>query len=83
MLGTEDGLEFEWSPREGLVSTKKLIVPKFATEAEEAQWWDDHMDIVEENLIEALENGTIGHGIVKRLADEGKLSKSPKKSSGT
>ena len=23
---------------------KKLVVPKFATEAEEAKWWDEHMD---------------------------------------
>jgi predicted DNA binding CopG/RHH family protein len=37
---------------------KKLIVPNFESEAEEAKWWDDHMDIVEENMVEAIENGT-------------------------
>jgi hypothetical protein len=29
---------------------KKLVVPKFATEAEEAKWWDEHMGAVGENL---------------------------------
>ena len=37
---------------------KKLIVPKFSTEAEEAVWWDSHMDVVEENLVEAIQGGT-------------------------
>ncbi len=59
----------------------KLVVPKFATEREEAEWWDARMDIVEANLLEAMKNGTIGRGIVERLRREGKLSKSPKKSS--
>jgi len=36
---------------------KKLVVPKFATEAEEAKWWDEHMDAVGENLIDALKSG--------------------------
>jgi hypothetical protein len=38
---------------------EKLVVPKFATEAEEAEWWDQHMDVVEANLIEAAERGTL------------------------
>ncbi|SPF54295.1 conserved hypothetical protein [Candidatus Sulfopaludibacter sp. SbA4] len=41
---------------------KQLIVPKFATEAEEADWWDQHIYIVGENLIEAIENGTAHRG---------------------
>jgi hypothetical protein len=36
---------------------KNLTVPKFASEAEEAAWWDQHLDIVEQNLIEAMESG--------------------------
>lgn len=32
--------------------------PKFATEAEEAKWWDDHKEMVEENLIQAIRSGT-------------------------
>jgi hypothetical protein len=60
---------------------KKLVVPKFATEREEADWWYANKDLVESNLLEAMRNGTIGRGIVERLAREGKLSKAPKKSS--
>jgi hypothetical protein len=60
---------------------KKLVVPKFATEREEANWWDAQKPTVEANLLEAMRNGTIGRGIVKRLALESRESKSPKKSS--
>ena len=38
---------------------EKLVVPKFATEHEEADWWDQHMDVVEANFIEAAEKGTL------------------------
>jgi hypothetical protein len=41
---------------------KRLVVPKFETEGEEAKWWDDHMDVVEEKLTEAIENGTAHQG---------------------
>ena len=54
---------------------KKLIIPKFATEAEEAKWWDDHMDIVEDNLFEAIRNGTAGTGMPQRLMREARESK--------
>ena len=37
---------------------KKMVVPKFATEREEAEWWDAHMDVVEDNLFEAIGSGT-------------------------
>jgi len=60
---------------------KKLVVPKFATEREEADWWYANKDVVESNLLESMRDGTIGHGVMERLAREGKLSKSPKKSS--
>jgi hypothetical protein len=60
---------------------KKLVVPKFATESEEADWWYANKAVVEANLIEAMRNGTIGRGIMERLTREGKLSKAPKKSS--
>ena len=48
----------------------KLIVPKFETEAEEAQWWDDHMDVVEDNLMEAIEKGTAHTGGPARVLQE-------------
>jgi predicted DNA binding CopG/RHH family protein len=54
---------------------KKLVVPKFATEAEEAEWWDAHMDVVGENLIEAIKNGTAHRGGPKRVLEERRQSK--------
>jgi predicted DNA binding CopG/RHH family protein len=44
--------------------------PKFATEAEEAKWWDDHKEMVEENLILAIRDGTAGRGTARRLVRE-------------
>lgn len=41
---------------------KKLIVPKFASEAQEAKWWDDRMTTVEQNLVEAIKSGTARRG---------------------
>lgn len=49
---------------------KKLAVPKFATEAEEAKWWDEHMDVVGENLIAGLKNGTAHRGGPRRGLQE-------------
>jgi len=54
---------------------KKLVMPKFKTEAEEAEWWDEHMDTVEENLIEAVENGTAGRATAERVLAEARGSK--------
>lgn len=54
---------------------KKLVVPKFKTEAEEAAWWDRHMDVVEENLIEAVESGTARQGTAQRVLAEARESK--------
>jgi hypothetical protein len=47
-----------------------LAVPKFATAREEAEWWDAHMDALESNLLEAMENGTIKRGNAERLLRE-------------
>jgi len=41
---------------------KRLVVPKFETEAEEAQWWYDNRDAVDKNFVEAIKNGTIHRG---------------------
>ena len=49
--------------------TSRAIVPKFPTEAEEAAWWDDHMDLVEENLVEAVQEGT-ARGTAQRVLRE-------------
>ena len=50
-------------------------VPKFATEAEEARWWDDHKEMVEDELIAALRDGTARRGTAQRLAQEARASK--------
>ena len=54
---------------------KKLVVPKFATEAEEAKWWDEHMDAVGENLIAGLKNGTAHRGGPRRVLQERRESR--------
>jgi hypothetical protein len=54
---------------------KKLVVPKFKNEAEEARWWDDRMPVVEENLVEALKTGTAGEGTAQRVLREARRSK--------
>jgi len=54
---------------------KKLVVPKFANEREEANWWDAHMDVVASNLSEAMRNGTAKQGTLQRLTRELRESK--------
>lgn len=50
-------------------------VPKFTTEAEEAKWWDDHKEMVEENLIQAIRHGTVRQGTAQRLVREARASR--------
>jgi predicted DNA binding CopG/RHH family protein len=50
-------------------------VPKSSTEQEEAQWWDERMDVVEENLVEAIQSGTAESGAARRLLKEARESK--------
>jgi len=54
---------------------KKLVVPKFATEAEEAKWWDEHMRAVGENLIAAMKSGTAHRGGPRRVLQERRESR--------
>jgi hypothetical protein len=54
---------------------KKLAVPKFATEAEEAKWWDEHMDAVGENLIAVMKSGTAHRGGPRRVLQERRESR--------
>ena len=37
-------------------------MPKFATEAQAAEWWDQHTDEAGENLLEAMRDGTVHRG---------------------
>lgn len=50
-------------------------VPKFGTEAEEAEWWDAHMDMVEDQLLSAMRDGTAQVLTRKRLLEKLKQSK--------
>jgi predicted DNA binding CopG/RHH family protein len=49
--------------------------PKFTTEAEEAKWWDGHKEMVEENLIQAIRDGTARRGTARSLAREARASR--------
>ena len=53
----------------------KLVVPKFVNEKQEAKWWDDRMDVVEDNLVEAIKTGVARRGGPKRVIQERRESK--------
>jgi hypothetical protein len=46
----------------------KLKIPKFPSEADEAQWWFDHRDEVAKAFEEAAADGKLQTGTVARLA---------------
>jgi len=48
--------------------SEKIIVPVFATEAEEAQWWFDHTEETGHALVEASQQGRNGEGSLGRHA---------------
>ena len=54
---------------------KKVKVPRFRTEAEEAKWWDEHMNAVEANLAEAIKTGAAHKGGPRRVIPERRQSK--------
>jgi hypothetical protein len=41
---------------------EKRRLPKFASEAEEAQWWYDHRDEIADDMIAASREGRLGEG---------------------
>jgi predicted DNA binding CopG/RHH family protein len=41
---------------------KGIKIPEFESEAQEARWWDEHKNLVEENLIAAMRDGTAQRG---------------------
>lgn len=47
---------------------RKLVVPSFRTEREEALWWDRHMPRVEKDLLEALKNPAAPRGTAMKLS---------------
>ncbi len=57
------------------IKAGRLKAPKFATEAEEAKWWDDHRDMVEDNLIQAIEDGTAQRGAARQSVRQARASR--------
>jgi predicted DNA binding CopG/RHH family protein len=55
----------------------KLKIPKFSSEAEEAQWWYDHRDELTEAFEDAAAQGELGSGSAARLASEGATGGTP------
>src|SRR5689334_5116346 len=53
----------------------RIRVPKFANEAQEAQWWFDNRKAVQEQLIGAIEAGTAHRGGPRRVKEERAASK--------
>jgi hypothetical protein len=42
------------------------IIPKFATEAEEANWWFDHREEIADDIVAASREGRLSEGIKAR-----------------
>lgn len=52
-------------------STKsRLVVPDFATEAEEAKWWFENQDLVDQEFERAAKEGRLKSGGIRRLLAE-------------
>jgi predicted DNA binding CopG/RHH family protein len=46
----------------------RLKIPKFASEAEEANWWFEHQDFMLEEFKRAAAEGRLGRGTMMRQA---------------
>jgi predicted DNA binding CopG/RHH family protein len=42
--------------------TNKRVIPKFASEAEEANWWFEHADDFADDIMVAIADGTLVRG---------------------
>jgi hypothetical protein len=51
-----------------MIVMKLPKMPKFATEAEEAQWWFDHRMELADDMIAAMREGRTGEGSRARAA---------------
>ncbi|HEX4135928.1 MAG TPA: hypothetical protein VHY84_15035 [Bryobacteraceae bacterium] len=54
---------------------RRIKIPEFESEAEEARWWDEHKDLVEENLIKAMREGMAQRGSAQQLLKQSRASK--------
>ncbi len=50
-------------------TTTKRVIPKFATEAEEAEWWDKNRDMVSRDFREAGLKGEVKKLTLERLRE--------------
>jgi predicted DNA binding CopG/RHH family protein len=55
--------------------TGRITVPKFETEAQEAQWWYENRDKVENALVNAIDAGTLRRGPAQRLTSDRRASR--------
>jgi predicted DNA binding CopG/RHH family protein len=55
--------------------SKRPLVPKFESEAEEAVWWFEHREMVEQELRRAIQDGTVRRGTAQRLSEEARQAK--------
>jgi hypothetical protein len=46
----------------------QIEIPDFASEAEEAAWWFDNQDQLDDDFLKAAEEGRLGQGTAVRLA---------------
>jgi predicted DNA binding CopG/RHH family protein len=53
----------------------KRTVPKFKSEEQEAKWWDDNRKKVEQNLLNAMTNGSARRGMAGKLTQLARASK--------
>jgi hypothetical protein len=44
----------------------RRVLPKFANEAEEAKWWFEHSDELDEHFLAAAADGTLRRGTIAR-----------------
>jgi predicted DNA binding CopG/RHH family protein len=56
-------------------SNNRMNIPEFSSDEQEARWWDDHQEQVEENLIAAMREGKAQRGTAQRLIAEARGSK--------
>jgi len=54
---------------------KKIKEPKFFPKPDEAKWWDEHMDVVERNLVQGIKSGVAQRGGPRRVIEERRESK--------
>jgi predicted DNA binding CopG/RHH family protein len=59
------------------MADKQIVRPRFNSEKEEAEWWDNNPDYILQEFKRAKEEGRLGHGTVaRRMAEIKEAAKS-------